>query len=195
MRVKILIDAPITKICSVLSFIKEGSATPGTWTEWRSISTPCEERGWGRKCPWRKQTGLASEGILRGFIYRRSSVNRGVGVGEPQPSTLGPLAAGAVTTGAWRAECSLRAEGDGCILAEKQQALVKGHDQPEVTSQREPRMKFPHLLPLFPLTSRQGSPQAWGPIHVDQTASWEPETVDWEGELEIGRAHVCTPVT
>ena len=130
-----------------------------------------------------KTKGLASEWILRGFIYRRSSVNRGVGVGEAQPGTPGPLAAGAVTTRAWRAECSLRAEGHGCIPAEKQQALVKGHDQPEVTSQREPRTKFPDLLPLFPLTSRQGSPQAWGPIHVDQTASWEPEMVDSEGEL------------
>ena len=151
MRVKILIDASIIKIYSVLSFIKEGSATPGIWTEWRSISTPGEEGGRGRKCPWRKQMGLASQGILRGFIYRRSSVNRGVGVGEPQPNTLGPVAAGAVTTRACRDECSLRAEGGGCIPAEKQQALVKGHDQPEATSQREPRTKFPDLLPLFPL--------------------------------------------
>ena len=45
-----------------------------------------------------KTKGLASEGRLRGFIYRRSSVNRGVGVGEAQPGTPGPLAAGAVTT-------------------------------------------------------------------------------------------------
>ena len=45
--------------------------------------------------------------------------------------------------------------------------------------------KIPWPLALLPLTSHQGSPQAWGPVHAAQTASWDPEMGDSEGEMEI----------
>lgn len=76
-------------------------------------------------------------------------------MGKPQPSIPGLVAAGAVTTGAQResvlSKFHSKANRDGCTPVEKQQALVKGHNQPEVTSQQEPRAKFPDFSPSFDL--------------------------------------------
>lgn len=70
-----------------------------------------------------------------------------MGVGKPQRSALGLVAAGAVTTGAQRkrvlSKVHSKANGDGWTPVEKKQALVKAYNQPEVTSQQEPRTKIP----------------------------------------------------
>lgn len=69
---------------------------------------------------------------MKGFIYRGSSVTRGVGVGKPQPSTLGLVATGAVTTRAQResvlSKVHSKANRDGWTPVEKQQAVVKEYN-------------------------------------------------------------------
>ena len=113
------IDAKITDMYSVLSSIKQRHVVQGLG--WRRGQFPRGVRmeAVAVQCPRRKQMGLASEATGRGFVYRGSSVNRGVDAGKPQAGACGRVAAGAVTTRAQRNRRPLRGEGEGWTPAEQ----------------------------------------------------------------------------
>lgn len=88
----------------VLNPVVEGPTPPGTWREERPTSTQQAEAA----VSVREETGCW--GTLGGPLCRVSSVNRGVGVGEPQPSLL--------------ARCYHRVPGDKGSVKGKQRQMA-----------------------------------------------------------------------
>lgn len=109
--------------------------------------------------------GTHKLGNLERVYLQRELCNERCGCWETTTQyMLGLGAAGAVTAPAQResvlSKVHSKANRDGCTPVEKQQALVRGHNQPEMTSQQDPRRKFPNFFILLPLTLHQGSPWA-----------------------------------